>query len=430
MTYQETLDFLYTQLPAYHRIGKAAYKNSLDNTLKLDALSGHPHKNFMSIHVAGTNGKGSVSHMLASVLQEAGFKTGLYTSPHLKDFRERIRIDGIMIPEDEVTGFVEKNIENIKEINPSFFEICVAMAFDFFAKNKIDIAVVEVGLGGRLDSTNIINPILSVITNIGYDHTDLLGETIEKIAFEKAGIIKKNVPVVISETQADAREVFTARASETGSEISFADQNFSCILDDDRGMSGERNFLIRDTNDGTIYKGITVLSGDYQVKNLLAVCQVFKVLKENLQFSKEHIIDGIKNVSVNTGLEGRWQILGHKPLIICDTGHNREGLEYVLNQLERIPKTGLHMIIGFVNDKDLSSILPMFPANGVYYFTRASIPRALDENILLEKAVLAGLNGKSFPDVKSAMNAAIDSCNETDVIFIGGSTFVVADALL
>lgn len=429
MTYEETLEFLFSQLPAYHRIGKAAYKNNLDNTIELDDYFGNPHRNFRSVHVAGTNGKGSVSHMIASVLQEAGYITGLYTSPHLKDFRERIKINGTMISQKEVVEFVENNKGIILSLKPSFFEMSVAMAFDFFAKSNVDVAVIEVGLGGRLDSTNIIKPILSVITNIGHDHMDILGDTFEKIAVEKAGIIKQLVPVVISETQNETREIFISRALETGSEIRFADQNFSCILNEINKMTDERNYIIKDNNKNESFNGITVLGGDYQSKNLMAVYQVFKSLKGILHFSNDNIIDGISRVIVNTGLSGRWQVLSHTPLTICDTGHNKEGLQYVLNQIKRIPKTGLHIVVGFVNDKDLSSILPLFPQDAVYYFTKASVPRALDENVLKTKAEEYGLHGNSYPEVKIAMEAAAKNASRTDVIFIGGSTFVVAEAL-
>jgi dihydrofolate synthase/folylpolyglutamate synthase len=386
MTYEETLEFLFSQLPAYHRIGKAAYKNNLENTIELDDYSGNPHLNFRTVHVTGTNGKGSVSHMIASVLQEAGYMTGLYTSPHLKDFRERIKINGEMIPKNEVIEYVENNKAIIGSLKPSFFEMTVAMAFNFFSKSKVDVAVIEVGLGGRLDSTNIIKPILSVITNIGHDHMDILGDTFEKIAVEKAGIIKQLVPVVISETQSETREIFISRAFETGSVIKFADQNFSCILKEVNNMTGERNYLIKDIDKRKSFNGITVLGGDYQSKNLMAVYQVFESLKGILHFSDDNIINGISRVIVNTGLSGRWQILSQNPLTVCDTGHNKEGLEYVLNQIKRIPKTGLHIVVGFVNDKDLSSILPLFPQDAVYYFTKASVPRALDENVLKTKA--------------------------------------------
>ena len=429
MTYEQTLGFLFSQLPAYHLIGKAAYKNDLSNTLALDDYFRHPHLRFKTIHVAGTNGKGSVSHLIASVLQEAGYKTGLYTSPHLKDFRERIKINGIMISENEVIAFVENNKEIIRSLKPSFFELTVAMAFDFFAKNNINIAVIEVGLGGRLDSTNIINPILSVITNIGHDHMDLLGDSFNKIAIEKAGIIKKKVPVVIGETQPGTKEIFISRAAKMESEIIFADQSFSCHLEENNIKTGERKYIIRDIRNNSSFEGITVLGGDYQSKNLVSVYQVFKSVKGILHFSDNNIINGISRVIINTGLSGRWQILSHNPLTICDTGHNKEGLEYVLNQINRIPKTGLHMVIGFVNDKDLSSVLPLFPKDAHYYFTKASVPRALDEEILMKKAEEYGLNGKCYPDVKSAMKTAAKYATVNDMIFVGGSTFIVADAL-
>jgi dihydrofolate synthase/folylpolyglutamate synthase len=430
MTYEQTLDFLFSQLPAYHRIGKAAYKNNLNNSLALDEYFKHPHHKYKTIHIAGTNGKGSVSHLIASVLQEAGYKTGLYTSPHLKDFRERIKINGEMIPEKEVTEFVDNHKGIIELLKPSFFEMSVAMAFHYFSQSKVDIAVIEVGLGGRLDSTNIINPVLSVITNIGHDHMDLLGNTIGKIGLEKAGIIKEKVPVVISETQKETSEIFTARAIETGSDIKFADQNFSCILNEFNIMTGERGFIIKDCNQDHSIHGTTVLGGDYQSNNLKAVFQVFSSLKSTLHVSEINITDGIRNVITNTGLSGRWQVLNHSPLIVCDTGHNKEGLEYVLSQIKRTPKKALHMIIGFVSDKDLSSVLPLLPENAIYYFTKASVPRAMDENILKSKASEYRLQGKGYPDVKRALKAAKINASASDMIFIGGSTFIVADALL
>ena len=429
MNYKETIEFLYSQLPAYHRIGKAAYKNNLQNTITLDNYFGHPHKKYKTIHVAGTNGKGSVSHMIASVLLEAGYKTGLYTSPHLKDFRERIKVNGKMIPKDEVTGFVKKHSAIIKTINPSFFEMTVAMAYDYFSRSNVDVAVIEVGLGGRLDSTNIITPVLSVITNIGHDHMDLLGDTLEKVATEKAGIIKKNVPVVVSETQSETKEIFIANAYENGSEIWFADQNFNCHLEDYNLMKGEREFKMTDKLSGSLYAGKISICGNYQLRNLQAIFQIFKSLRDVFNFTQSDLINGIRNVVKNTGLFGRWQILGKNPLIICDTGHNKEGLGYVLQQISRIPKSRLLMIIGFVNDKDLRYILPLFPSNAVYYFTKASVPRALDENILMSEALKYGLSGKSFPKVKEALRTARADASEKDMIFIGGSTFVVAEVV-
>jgi len=429
MNYKQTIEFLYSQLPAYHRIGKAAYKNDLRNTLELDEYLGHPHKHYRTIHVAGTNGKGSVSHMIASVLMEAGFKTGLYTSPHLKDFRERIRVNGKMIPKCAVTGFIARHSSFIISLKPSFFEMTVGMAFDHFAEACVDIAVIEVGLGGRLDSTNIISPILSVVTNIGHDHFDLLGNTLEKIAREKAGIIKPRVPVIISETQDETQNIFIEKAAETNSEISFADQNFSCSLDEINYPGGIRNYSVKERSSNKSFNGEIVLGGDYQAKNIQAVFQVFSVTQGIFLYTDKNILDGIRKVVTNTRLMGRWQILDRNPLTICDTGHNKEGLEYVLAQINRIPKTGLHMVIGFVNDKDLKSVLPLFPKDAVYYFTKASVPRALDEKILKSEASLYGLMGQSYPDVASALSQARTNAAESEMIFIGGSTFIVADAL-
>lgn len=429
MDYNQTLEFLFNQLPAYHRIGKAAYKNNLDNTLALDEHTGHPHLKYMSIHIAGTNGKGSVSHMLASVLHEAGYNTGLYTSPHLVDFRERIRVNGEMIPGDAVIDFVSEHKEFIETLKPSFFELTAAMAFDFFAKQHVDIAVIETGLGGRLDSTNIITPVLSVITNIGHDHMDLLGNTLSDIAVEKAGIIKNRVPVVIGESQKETSAVFASKAAETGSDIKFADQNFFSLIEEENITSGEWKFIIRDKKGNESFRGITVLGGYYQKRNLVTLFQSLKSLDGVLNISSDNISNGIRKVIINTGFSGRWQILGRNPLIICDTGHNKEGLEYVMNQIGKIPAKRFRMIIGFVNDKDLSLVLPLFPQNAVYYFAKASVYRALDENILKDRSEAYGLRGNSYPDVKSAMKAAAGEASPDDLIFIGGSTFIVADAL-
>jgi dihydrofolate synthase/folylpolyglutamate synthase len=429
MTYSETLEFLFSQLPAYHRIGKAAYRNDLNNTILLDNYFHNPHKKYHTIHVGGTNGKGSVSHMIASILQEAGYKTGLYTSPHLRDFRERIKVDGVMIPEEAVSAFVTKNQAIIGSIKPSFFEMTVAMAFDFFAESCIDVAVIEVGLGGRLDSTNIINPILSLITNIGHDHMDLLGDTLEKIAIEKAGIIKKKIPVVISETQPETENVFIKKAGENDSPVTFADKTFSCDLKNNERPGGSRKFIMTDLSANRLINGEIALGGDYQAKNLQSVFAASEILKGHFKITEEILIRGIKNVIINTGLQGRWQILNTNPLTICDTGHNKEGLEYVLTQVQQILKTGLHIVIGFVNDKDLDSVLPLFPTDAVYYFTKASVPRALDEKELRLKAGKYGLKGDSFSDVKAAVDSAMINASPSDLIFIGGSTFVVAEVV-
>jgi dihydrofolate synthase/folylpolyglutamate synthase len=420
---------LFSQLPAYHRIGKAAYKNDLKNTISLDNYFSNPHLKYRTIHIAGTNGKGSVSHMIASILQEAGYKTGLYTSPHLKDFRERIKVNGEMITENDVVAFVRKHRTIIEVIKPSFFEMTVAMAFNYFAECHVDVAVIEVGLGGRLDSTNILNPVLSVITNIGHDHMDLLGDTIEKIAIEKSGIIKRKIPVVISESQPETEEVFVKKAKESESPVSFADKFFSCNLIKTDTIPGERLYLMTELASNRKYEGSIPLGGDYQSKNLQAVFAAFDNLKELFCISEMDIADGIRNVVRNTGLYGRWQILSTIPLTICDTAHNLEGLEYVLDQIKRIPKSALHIVLGFVNDKDLGSVLPLFPADALYYFTKASVPRAINEVYLKSVAENWGLNGMSFPDVKTALLSARKNAKNSDMIFIGGSTFVVAEVV-
>lgn len=429
MNYKTTLEYLFAQLPAYHRIGKAAYKNNLDTTLALDDYFGHPHRNYKTIHIAGTNGKGSVSHMLASVLMESGLRTGLYTSPHLKDFRERIKVNGKMIPKGEVTGFVKRHREIIESLQPSFFELTAAMAFDYFSRAGCDVAVIETGMGGRLDSTNIITPVISVITNIGHDHMDLLGGTLTKVAYEKAGIIKNNIPVVIGESLSETVNVFIERAEETCSEIYFADSNFQCTLGKQSGEKGEREFLIRAKTEDKEISGITPLGGDYQAKNLQTLFQVCECIKISFDVSDMSILQGIRNVISSTGLMGRWQVLRKRPLMICDTGHNKEGLEYVIGQIARIKAKKIHFVIGFVNDKDLSMVLPLFPQNAQYYFTKASVPRALDENTLQKEASRFSLTGKCFPSVKIACEAALENASSDDLIFVGGSTFIVADVL-
>ena len=428
MNYQETLDFMYSQLPAFHRLGKAAYKSDLHNTISLDNYFGQPHRQYKTIHIGGTNGKGSVSSMTSSMMMEAGYRTGLYTSPHLKDFRERIRVNGGMISKDFVTNFIKKHSPLLSSLKPSFFEMTVAMAFEYFRESAVDVAVIEVGLGGRLDSTNIITPELSVITNIGHDHMDLLGDTPEKIAFEKAGIIKESVPVIIGESLDAVNGVFMRKARETNSDIYFADKNFHCTLEEFDYSLLNAEYYMEDLRCGVIVSGKTPLGGDYQAKNLQTMFQVFSILEKQLELKQEHLLGGIEKVVMNTGFEGRWQIIGNSPLILCDTGHNREGLEYVMSQLSRMKKS-LHIVIGFVNDKDLSLVLPLMPADARYYFTRASVPRALDEKILLKAASEAGLKGESYPDVRSALNAARKIASSDDVIFVGGSTFVVAEAL-
>ena len=429
MNYSETIEYLYSCLPVYHRIGKAAYKADLENTIALDKYFGSPHRNFRSIHIAGTNGKGSVSHMLASVLQESGLKTGLYTSPHLRDFRERIRINGAMITEEEVISFVAGNRSILEEIKPSFFEMSVAMAFDYFARKNADIVVVETGLGGRLDSTNIIRPVLSVITNIGFDHMDLLGDTLEKIAGEKAGIIKDGVPVIIGESGAETDGVFELKALQSNSPLYFAENSFKMEFDHLEYSGEKRPYIVTELATGIRYSGLAGLTGDYQVKNIPVVWQAFNLLKDTLGLKKEALEAGIRNVVENTGLHGRWQVIGVDPLIICDTGHNVHGLRWVMRQLAEYEPEKIHFVIGFVNDKDLGLVLPLFPKVSKYYFTKASVPRALDQELLKTRAGEYGLAGQSYGTVSKALRAAKEHASPGDMIFVGGSTFVVGEVV-
>jgi dihydrofolate synthase/folylpolyglutamate synthase len=367
--------------------------------------------------------------MLASVLQEAGVRTGLYTSPHLKDFRERIRIDGQMMGEEDVIAFVREHDELIRRVRPSFFELTVAMAFDWFARKKADVAVIEVGMGGRLDSTNIITPELSVITNIGHDHMEFLGDTLAAVAGEKAGIIKEGVPAVIGETQPETMEVFSARARLMNAPLTFADRLFRCRLGRFNASTAMRIFTLTDLRDGKTIRGTTPLGGLAQQKNLQTVAAAVDLLSVPFGLNRDHFVMGVAGVTASTGLMGRWQVLSRSPLTVCDTGHNREGLEYVIRQIRALKKRGLHMVIGFVNDKDLSSVLPLFPRDARYYFTRASVPRALDERILMAEAEKYGLHGSCHPSVADALATARLAAGPKDMIFIGGSTFVVADAL-
>jgi dihydrofolate synthase/folylpolyglutamate synthase len=429
MNYKETLYWLFNQLPMYQRQGKAAYKANLDNTLDLDKYFGHPHKKFKSIHVAGTNGKGSVSHMLASVLQESGYKVGLYTSPHLKDFRERIKINGQIISEDFVVQFVHEHGQKFEGIKPSFFEMTVAMAFEYFSVENIDIAVVEVGMGGRLDSTNIINPELSVITNIGLDHTSFLGNSLGEIAIEKAGIIKKNTPVIIGQTQDETKSVFDKIANQNNSEIIYADQRLN-IDYEMLSLDNKQVFNIKQ-DDQIIYENLKLdLLGNYQKKNVLTVLTAIEILNQkSFNISKESIYTGLENVIKNTGLLGRWQMLGVNPLIICDTGHNEDGITHVIKQLEQTPHENLHFIFGVVDDKNIETILEMLPKKAMYYFTKADLPRALDQEILKEKALKYQLNGSSYKTVSEALKNAKKNASLNDLIFIGGSTFVVAEVV-
>jgi dihydrofolate synthase/folylpolyglutamate synthase len=431
VNYTETLQYLFERLPMFHRVGEAAYKNSLENTLKLDEIFGHPHRSYKTVHVAGTNGKGSVSHILAAVFQSAGYKTGLYTSPHLKDFRERIKINGQMISEQEVIEWVEnypaKN--NLWNLEPSFFELTAAMAFDYFAKQEVDIAIIEVGLGGRLDSTNIITPEVSVITNIGLDHTNLLGNTLEKIAAEKAGIIKTNVPAVVGLTQYETKRVFTDTAHTKQTNLFFADQEYSASYSM-LGLDGKQILNI-ERNGEMVYPEMKLdLLGFYQTQNVPAVLKTLDILIEKgWQISRENIYDGLANASKSTGLMGRWQIIGNNPLTICDTGHNEDGIRMVVEQIKNTPYKTLHFVFGVVADKNQDAVLSLLPKDAVWYFTRADIPRAMNEKELAQKAAGFGLKGESYPSVKEAFNAAKLNAGKNDLIFVGGSTFVVAEIL-
>ena len=410
----------------FQRIGKAAYKADLGNTLQLDEYFNNPHKHFKSIHVAGTNGKGSTSHMLASILQCAGYKVGLYTSPHLKDFRERIKINGEMIPENKVVEFVSKHKILFEQMKPSFFEMTVALAFDYFAKEKIDIAVVEVGLGGRLDSTNIITPLLSVITNIGFDHTDLLGDTLPKIACEKAGIIKDGVPVVVSQFQPEVSQVFTDKANETKSELIFAEQQYKV----EKIEYSDVFQSITINHQGVLNAWDLDLMGSYQKYNLAGVLASIDALnKVGLSISIDNIATGLKVVQKATGLMGRWQKLQESPKVFCDTGHNVDGITQVLEQIHRIPHQQLHMVIGMVGDKNIDGMLALLPPNAIYYFTKASIPRALDHIELQQRASRFGLKGNAYSTINEALTNAKSNAYSDDLIFVGGSTFVVAEVV-
>ena len=429
MNYQQTLDFLYNRLPVFQRTGKAAYKGSLDNTVYLDTALHHPHQQYHTIHVAGTNGKGSVSHILASVLQEAGYCTGLYTSPHLKDFRERIRINGKMIPEKEVTTFVEKIQHVFEEIHPSFFEITAAMAFDYFARKNADIAVIETGLGGRLDSTNIIKPLVSVITNIGHDHCELLGDTPEKIAVEKAGIIKEGVPVIIGEKQVEIASIFIDKAQAAGSELLFADELYRLTCNQ-YATEGSMIYNVYSGGRCVFEKLATDLAGIYQKKNIASALAAIYMLKGGgIDIPSSAVYTGLNSVKKNTKFMGRWQVLHTKPYTVCDIAHNKEGISAVLRQIHQVSYRRLHIVLGFVNDKDIGAILEILPKEAEYYFCKAAIPRALDENNLAEKAKVYGLTGSTFSSVTEAFQAARRAAAPEDLVYAGGSTFVAAEVV-
>jgi len=405
MTYKEAIDWLFVQLPMYQKVGKSAFKADLHNIEKLAKYLGNPETKFKSVHVAGTNGKGSTSHMIASVLQEAGYKVGLYTSPHLKDFRERIRINGAMASQDFVTDFVKQHQIFFKENKLSFFEMTVGMAFQYFASAEVDIAIIEVGLGGRLDSTNIIRPEVSVITNIGFDHVAILGDTLKKIASEKAGVIKKEVPCVIGRATKETKEVFKEVGKKNNSPIYFVANEVKSVY-------------------------VTDLGGDYQKENIKTAFKALDILKnKGWNVTDDHFKRGFSKVSINTGLMGRWQVLGEEPLIVCDTAHNEDGLKLVMKQVEKTVKAGLHIVIGIVVDKDLEVILPLFPKGATYYFTKPNNKRALPVGELQMKANGFGLFGETFDSVKEAFFEAQKNANKLDMIYVGGSTFVVSEII-
>ncbi len=431
MTYRDTIDYLYRQLPMFQRVGPVAYKKDLTNTLALCEHLGNPQNRFRSIHVAGTNGKGSVSHMLAAICQAAGLKTGLYISPHYKDFRERIKVDGQYIPQRKVVEFVENNLEQIETIQPSFFELCVAMAFDHFAREQVDVAIIEVGLGGRLDSTNVITPLLSVITNISYDHQNLLGDTLPEIAGEKAGIIKQGVPVVIGETQAESAPVFEQKARETGAPLIFADQHYEAV---------EQNISDWKSNHYQVFKNKkpylenleVEAAGPFQARNVATVLQAWEIL-QSVDLPKTPDLTalrtGLAGLRSFTRFMGRWQVIGTQPTVLCDSAHNEAGLRIAFERILLMPFRRLHIVTGFVNDKEVGNVLGYFPVNARYYFAKADIPRGLEATLLLEKATGFGLQGRAYTSVQNALKAARRAADPEDLIVVIGSIFVVAEVL-
>ena len=424
-TYADTLHYLYAQLPMFTRVGASAYKKDLHNTLALCNALHNPERKFKSVHIGGTNGKGSSSHMLAAILQTAGYKTGLYTSPHLRDFRERIRINGQMIPEQEVTNFVNSHQALFEEINPSFFEATVGLAFDYFAKQGVDIAIIEVGLGGRLDSTNVINPLLSLITNIGLDHQDILGNTLEEIAKEKAGIIKSSTPIIVGEKQAEIADVFENKAIEANAKILFASECWTITPKETapllvvNALSSKQNLELA-----------LDLRGSYQVKNLAGVLTAVDELREQgFKISEENLKTALKQVSSLTGLQGRWQTLQQEPLVICDTGHNEDGIKEVLKNITNTPHQNLHMVWGMVKDKDVRKILELLPKKANYYFCQPNIPRGKPTEELAQEAQKYQLKGQAYTSVAEAYQQALSHAKPNDLVFVGGSTFVVAEVL-
>ncbi|MCF8231064.1 MAG: bifunctional folylpolyglutamate synthase/dihydrofolate synthase [Bacteroidales bacterium] len=428
MNYQQALDWMMSRLPMFQRVGRPAFKPDLSKSWEMMRLLGNPQKQFKTVHIAGTNGKGSTAHYLASIFMERGWKVGLYTSPHLKDFRERIRINQSLIEKDYVTTFTEKYRRQFEDLGLSFFEMTVGLAFSYFARQKVDIAIVEVGMGGRLDSTNVVTPELSVITNIGLDHTFFLGETLPEIAAEKAGIIKKHVPVLIGKTQEETRAVFEQKTREKETQTIYADRHFKLSKPHFRQI-GE--FYDKIMKDGADYlTGIfNPLAGAYQQQNIVTAVAAADRMAAHFQIDASHIRSGIKNVIENTGLQGRWQVLNRKPLVICDTAHNSDGIKIVVHQLLSLKKDHIHFVLSTVNDKNLTEVLSLLPESATYYFCKADIPRGLPTSVLVKEAAKVGLKGEEYPSVKEAFEAAKANAGKNDLVFAGGSTFTVAEIL-
>lgn len=423
MTYDETVTYLFNCAPPFQQVGGAAYKEGLSTTIELDKHLGHPHEKFITIHIAGTNGKGSTSHTIAAILQESGYKVGLYTSPHLIDFRERIRVNGKPADEEYVIDFVEQNRRFFEPLQPSFFELTTAMAFNYFAKEEVDVAVIEVGLGGRLDCTNIITPTLSVITNISLDHTQFLGTTLAAIATEKAGIIKSGIPVIIGETTPETRAVFTCKAHETGAPITFVEDNNPITAA--TPLESGYEYVTKDY--GTIHGE---LGGFCQEKNAATILSAIEKLKEaGFAITEDTVRKGFTNTCSLTGLMGRWQKIQEQPRVVCDAGHNIGGMKYITQQLASVECRRLRIVFGMVSDKDISAVLAIMPTEAVYYFTQAGIKRAMPAEELMEKARAHGLNGTPHATVYDALNAALSDSDKNDFIFVGGSCFIVADLL-
>lgn len=426
MNYQQTIDYLYGKLPMFSKVGASALKNDLLNIRELCGILNHPENKYPTVHIAGTNGKGSTSHMLSAILQQAGYKTGLYTSPHLHDFRERIRVNGVMMPEEDVIQFVQRMQPSLELIQPSFFEVTVAMAFEHFAQQQVDIAIIETGLGGRLDSTNIITPILSLITNISYDHTNILGDTLPLIAAEKAGIIKPDVPVVISETQEEVTHVFRETADLRQSPIRFADQDWH-IAAHEPGATFLK-LTVKDRSSGISYPLVLDLPGHYQGKNILGVLSAVQILQQaGWKISTEDLTAALSKVKQLTGLGGRWEVVKEHPYTVLDVGHNEAGIRAILEQLALAQYKRLHIVIGFVKDKDVTAALKQLPVDAIYYFTKAQIPRAMQETDLIQIAHAVGLQGTAYPDVPAAYKAAQEQAAPDDMVLVCGSVFIVGE---